>query len=181
VLDPIDGTFNFLKGIPCWGVVAAYVVEGRILIGLTYDPVHDELFIARRGGGALRNGTPIRVSGNAGVDTSCLALAYSFRQPAESYVDMVQATLQQGFEHRRVGSTAIQLCWVADGRCDCFATQYCSSWDALAGLILVEEAGGLTTDFVGDYGLLGKGGVIAATPGLASEVEAISGLRLKRG
>jgi myo-inositol-1(or 4)-monophosphatase len=181
VLDPIDGTFNFLKGIPCWGVVAAYVVEGRILIGLTYDPVHDELFIARRGGGALRNGTPIRVSGNAGVDTSCLALAYSFRQPAESYVDMVQATLQQGFEHRRVGSTAIQLCWVADGRCDCFATQYCSSWDALAGLILVEEAGGLATDFVGDYGLLGKGGVIAATPGLASEVEAISGLRLKRG
>ena len=180
VLDPIDGTFNFLKGIPCWGVVAAYVVDGRIEIGLTYDPVHDEIFTARRGGGAFRNGEPVRVSGNAGVDTSCLAFAYSFRQSPDSYVDMVQAALAHGFEHRRTGSTAIQLCWVADGRCDCFATRHCSSWDALAGLILVEEAGGLATDFVGDYGLLGKGGVIASTPALAAQVEAVSGLRLQR-
>ena len=70
VLDPIDGTFNFLKGIPCWGVVAALVVDGRIEIGLTYDPVHDEMFTARRGGGAFRNGAPVRVSGNLGVDSS---------------------------------------------------------------------------------------------------------------
>ena len=86
VLDPIDGTFNFLKGIPCWGVVAALVVDGRIEIGLTYDPVHDEMFTARRGGGTFRNGAPVRVSGNQGVDTSCLAVAYSFRQPREAYV-----------------------------------------------------------------------------------------------
>ena len=84
VLDPIDGTFNFLKGIPCWGVVAAYVVDGRTELGLTYDPVGDELFTARRGHGAFRNGARIRVSGNPGVDTSCLALAYSFRQPKET-------------------------------------------------------------------------------------------------
>jgi myo-inositol-1(or 4)-monophosphatase len=80
VLDPIDGTFNFLKGIPCWGVVAALVIDGELAIGLTYDPVHDEMFTARRGGGAQRNGTPIKVSGNQGVDTSCLALAYTFKQ-----------------------------------------------------------------------------------------------------
>ena len=122
MLDPIDGTFNFLKGIPCWGVVAALVVDGRIEIGLTYDPVHDEMFTARRGGGTFRNGAPVRVSGNQGVDTSCLAVAYSFRQQRESYVAMVDAALHQGFEHRRCGSTAIQLCWVADGRCDAFVT-----------------------------------------------------------
>jgi myo-inositol-1(or 4)-monophosphatase len=180
VLDPIDGTFNFLKGIPCWGVVAAYVADGKVQIGLTYDPVHDELFTARRGGGAFRNGEPIRVSGNAGVDTSCLALAYSFKQPKASYVDLVRTALDQGFEHRRMGSTAVQLCWVADGRCDGIATLLCSSWDVLAGLILVEEAGGLATDFVKDYGLLGKGGIIACTPALAGELEAASGLRLPR-
>jgi myo-inositol-1(or 4)-monophosphatase len=180
VLDPIDGTFNFLKGIPCWGVVAAYVVDGEVLIGITYDPVHDEMFTARRGGGAFRNGVPIRVSGNQGVDTSCLALAYSFRQPKESFVGLVQNALDRGFEHRRMGSTAIQLCWVADGRCDGIATLCCSSWDVLAGLILVEEAGGRATDFVRDHGLLGTGGIIACTPALAGELEAVSGLRLPR-
>lgn len=180
VLDPIDGTFNFLKGIPCWGVVAALVVDGRIEIGLTYDPVHDEMFTARRGGGAFRNGAPIRVSGNAGVDTSCLAVAYSFRQQRESYVELVAAALEQGFEHRRCGSTAIQLCWVADGRCDAFVTHLCSSWDCLAGLILVEEAGGLATDFVADHGLLGKGGAAACTPGLGPQLHDLGGLRLRR-
>jgi myo-inositol-1(or 4)-monophosphatase len=179
VLDPIDGTFNFLKGIPCWGVVAALVVDGRIELGLTYDPVHEELFAARRGGGASRNGGPIRVSGNTSVDTSCLAVAYSFRQPADSYVALVDAALGTGFEHRRCGSTAVQLGWVADGRCDAFVTGYCSSWDCLAGLILVEEAGGLASDFVGDHGLLGKGAVAACTPGLAGEIAALSALRLR--
>lgn len=180
VLDPIDGTFNFLKGIPCWGVVAALVVEGRVALGLTYDPVHDELFAARRGGGASRNGEPIQVSGNRDVDTSCLAVAYSFRQSPESYLAMVDTALRQGFEHRRAGSTAVQLCWVADGRCDAFVTQLCSSWDCLAGLILVEEAGGLASDFVADHGLLGKGGVAACTPGLAAQLHDLSGVRLRR-
>lgn len=178
VLDPIDGTFNFLKGMPCWGVVAAFVVEGRTELGLTYDPVHDELFVARRGHGAFRNGAPITVSGNQTVETSCLALAYSFRQPRETYVRMVATALEQGFEHRRCGSSAVQLCWVADGRCDGFATLHCSSWDVIAGLLLVEEAGGRATDFVADYGLLGKGGVIAATPALVPQLEALSGLRV---
>lgn len=176
VLDPIDGTFNFLRGIPCWGVVCAYVVEGRTMLGLTYDPVHDELFTARRGGGAFRNGTPIRVSGKETVDTACLALTYSFRQPKRSYVDLVAAALARGFEHRRMGSTAVQLGYVADGRCDGLATLYCSSWDVLAGLLLVEEAGGVATDFIAAHGLLGKGGVLAGTPALAAELAAVSGL-----
>jgi myo-inositol-1(or 4)-monophosphatase len=180
VLDPIDGTFNFLKGIPCWAVVAALAVGGRTVLGLTYDPVHDELFTARRGGGAFRNGAPVRVSGNAGVDTSCLALAYSFRQPPAGYVALVEAALRQGFEHRRAGSTAVQLCWVADGRCDAFVTGLCSAWDCLPGLITVQEAGGLASDFVADHGLLGKGGVAACTPGLAAEIETLGGLRLRR-
>jgi myo-inositol-1(or 4)-monophosphatase len=93
---------------------------------------------------------------------------------------MIDAVLRFGFEHRRCGSTAIQLCWVADGRCDAFITQYCSSWDCLAGLILVEEAGGHATDFIADHGLLGKGGVAACTPGLAGEIEELAQLRLRQ-
>ena len=93
---------------------------------------------------------------------------------------MVDAALDQGFEHRRCGSTAVQLCWVADGRCDAFVTHFCSAWDCLAGLILVQEAGGHASDFVADHGLLGKGGVAACTPALAPQVSSLSGLRLRR-
>ena len=78
----------------------------------------------------------------------------------------------------RCGSTAVQLGWVADGRCDGLATRYCDYWDVIAGLMLVEEAGGLASDFVAEHGLLGKGGVLACTPGLARELETLSGLRL---
>ena len=139
------------------------------MIGLTYDPVHDEMFTARRGGGAFRNGAPIRVSGNPTASTpraSPSPTASASRARAMSPWSTRRS--RHGFEHRRCGSTAIQLCWVADGRCDAFVTLYCSSWDCLAGLILVEEAGGLATDFVADHGLLGKGGVAACTPALAA-------------
>lgn len=176
VIDPIDGTFNFLKGLPCWAVVLAYVVNGRTMVSLTYDPVHDELWAARRDGGATLNGRAVRVSGLEAVDTACLALAYTFKQPRESYVRLVDRALAHGLEHRRMGSTAVQLAWVADGRCDGFITLRCSSWDALAGLLLVEEAGGAASDFVALHGLLGAGGVYAATPGLASLLADLSGL-----
>lgn len=176
VIDPIDGTFNFLRGMPCWGVVIAYVVNGRTVIGLTYDPVHDELWTARRGGGAFRNGEPVRVSGAQDSNTACLALTYSFKQAREDYVALVDRAIARGFEHRRMGSTAVQLGWVADGRCDGLVTLYCRSWDVLAGLILVEEAGGLASDFVARHGLLGAGGVLAGTPALAPLLAEISGL-----
>ena len=180
VLDPIDGTFNFLKGIPCWGVVAAYVVDGGTVIGLTYDPVHDELFVARRGGGAFRNGTPIRVSGQPTVDTSCLALAYSFRQPDEELCAHGRCgDLDAGLRapsRRLHRHPAVLGCRRALRR---LRHAVLLVLGRLAGLILVEEAGGLATDFVGDYGLLGKGGVVACTPGIGAQVEAISGLRLQ--
>lgn len=176
VVDPIDGTLNFLRGLPCWCVVIAYVVGGRTELGVTYDPVHDELFTARRGRGAFKDGKPIRVSGGAEPGEAMVGVTFNFKQPPERYTRMLDRLVGHGFEHRRLGSTAVTLCYVADGRCDALATLDCSSWDVLAGLLLVEEAGGVATDYVRQHGLLGKGGVMASTPALAGLVEEASGL-----
>ena len=146
VLDPIDGTFNFLKGIPCWGVVAAYVVDGRDRDRPDLRPGPRRA--VRR---PARRGCVPQRCGRSGSRATRASTRPAWRSPTASasrkasYVAMVDARAGDGFEHRRAGSTAMQLCWVADGRCDGFATLYCSSWDALAGLILVEEAGGLAT------------------------------------
>ena len=176
VIDPIDGTLNFLRGVPCWCVVIAYVAAGRTVVGVTYDPVHDELFAAARGRGATRNGDPICVSGATEPSQSVVGITFNYKQPAEAYVTMMGRLIERGFEHRRMGSTAVTLCYVSDGRCDALVTLDCSSWDVLAGLLTVEEAGGVASDYVRLHGLLGKGGVMASTPALAEVVEAVSGL-----
>lgn len=178
VIDPIDGTLNFLRGMPCWAVTIAYVVDGVIEIGLTYDPVHDELFAARRGRGATRNGAAIRVTGCTDPAEATVALTYSFKQPREPYVAMVDRLIGQGCEHRRTGSTAINLCWVADGRCDAMATLRCNSWDCLGGLLLVREAGGAASDYIGRHGLLEPGGILATTPALRGAIEQAAGIPL---
>lgn len=175
VIDPIDGTHNFLRGVPCWAVVLAFVADGRVEIGLTYDPVHDELFTARRGQGARRNGEPIRVSAADDPTDASVGLTFGFKMDPELYLRTMRALIEAGCEHRRMGSTAIMLCWVADGRLDGYITPRCSSWDALAGLVLVEEAGGLATDFPRRHGLTNAGGALACAPGLRPLVEAASG------
>jgi myo-inositol-1(or 4)-monophosphatase len=176
VIDPIDGTLNFLRGLPCWAVVIAWVERGRTLLGVTYDPVHDELYAACRGAGASLNGRPIRVSPTERTDEALVALTFNFRQPAEPYLRLIDGLIAHGCEHRRMGSTAMALCHVADGRCDAMATLSCSSWDVLAGLLTAEEAGGVASDFVASHGLLGHGGVMASTPALAAAVGEASGL-----
>jgi myo-inositol-1(or 4)-monophosphatase len=105
-----------------------------------------------------------------------VALTFNFRQPAEPYLALMGGLIARGCEHRRMGSTAMALCHVADGRCDAMATLSCSSWDVLAGLLTAEEAGGVASDFVASHGLLGQGGVMASTPALAAAVGEASGL-----
>ena len=177
VLDPIDGTFNFLKGIPCWGVVAAYVVDGRTMVGLTYDPVHDELFAARRGHGATRDGRPIRVSGRREPGESALGLSYTFKLDGGPYLDLVRSCLRIGLDHRRLGSTALMLCHVADGRLDAMAALYCSFWDAVAGLLLVREAGGVSNDFLKTAAPTEPGRAFGCTPALRPVLEELVGVK----
>ena len=176
VIDPIDGTANFLRGVPYWSVTVAYVRERQTEIGITYDPMHDDLFVARRGRGAVRNGEPIRVSGRSDPREACFGHTFSFKTDAARYVRTLAALLEAGVDHRRLGSTALMLCHVADGRLDGCVTLYCSSWDVLAGLLLVREAGGVARDFLAVAELTEPGAVYACTPALAPVIEQASGI-----
>ena len=173
VIDPIDGTANFLRGMPYWSVAIAYVVGQRVEIGVTYDPVHDELFSARRGGGAQRDERPVRVSGATDPQRSIIGSTFTFKMGIERYVALLEGILRAGADHRRMGSTALMMCHVADGRLDGCATGYCNSWDVIGGLLLVEEAGGVASDFIADNGLLAAGSALAGTPGLQATLEQV--------
>jgi myo-inositol-1(or 4)-monophosphatase len=166
VIDPIDGTANFLRGMPYWSTALAYVVEDRVEIGVTYDPVHDELFSARRGGGAYRNEAPMRTSGATDPTRAVIGSTFTFKMSVERYLAILGGILRAGSDHRRMGSTALMMCHVADGRLDGCATGYCNSWDVIGGLLLVQEAGGAASDFVADHGLLEAGSALGCTPGL---------------
>jgi myo-inositol-1(or 4)-monophosphatase len=173
VIDPIDGTANFLRGMPYWSVALAYVVDDRVEIGVTYDPVHDELFWARRGGGAHRDQAPIWVSGATDPQRAIIGSTFTFKMGIEGYVGLIERILRAGSDHRRMGSTALMMCHVADGRLDGCATGYCNSWDVIGGLLLVEEAGGVASDFIAENGLLEPGSALACTPGLRATLEQV--------
>jgi myo-inositol-1(or 4)-monophosphatase len=180
VIDPIDGTANFLRGVPYWSVALAYVVGGRTELAVTYDPVHDELFAARRGQGATRNGRRIRVSERTEPGRSAIGTAYTFKASMESYLTLVEGMLRAGLDHRRLGSSALMLCHTADGRLDGLAMIYCNAWDVLGGLLLVEEAGGIASDFLADAGLTVPGPALAGTPALRPILESLTGLQAAR-
>ena len=177
VIDPIDGTTNFLRGMPYWSTVIGYMVEGRTEIGVTYDPVHDELFAARRGHGATRDGRPIRVSDRREPGEAAISLAYTFKLEREVYIRLVDGAMRHGFEHRRLGSTALMLCHVADGRLDACATLYANLWDVVAGLILVREAGGVSSDFLDGAGPTEPNRILACTPALRPILEELVGIK----
>jgi myo-inositol-1(or 4)-monophosphatase len=166
VIDPIDGTANFLRGVPYWSVTLGYVVGDRVEIGITYDPVHDELFWARRGRGAHRNQTPIRVSGCTDPERAAIGSTFTFKMEIKTYMALLEGILRAGSDHRRMGSTALMMAHVADGRLDGCVTGYCNSWDVIGGLLLVEEAGGVASDFIAENGLMAAGSALACTPGL---------------
>jgi myo-inositol-1(or 4)-monophosphatase len=173
VIDPIDGTANFLRGMPYWSVALAYVRQERVEIGVTYDPVHDELFSARRGRGAHRNEAPMRVSGCDDPQRGIIGSTFTFKMGIERYLALLEGILRDGSDHRRMGSTALMMCHVADGRLDACVTGYCNSWDVIGGLLLVQEAGGVASDFIAENGLLAAGSALAGTPGLRETLEDI--------
>jgi myo-inositol-1(or 4)-monophosphatase len=147
------------------------VVEDRVAIAVTYDPVHDDLFWARRGGGAHRNDASIRVTGCADPQRAVIGSTFTFKMAIDLYLAILENILRAGADHRRMGSTALMMCHVADGRLDGCATGYCNSWDVIGGLLLVEEAGGIASDFIADHGLMAAGGAYAGTPGLRASLE----------
>jgi myo-inositol-1(or 4)-monophosphatase len=134
-----------------------------------------ELFWSRRGGGAHRDHAPIRVSGATDPQRAVVGSTYTFKMRIEAYVALVEGILRAGADHRRMGSTALMMCHVADGRLDGCVTGYCNSWDVIGGLFLVQEAGGVASDFIAENGLLEPGSALACTPGLQQILEQVRG------
>ncbi|QJB34167.1 inositol monophosphatase [Chitinophaga oryzae] len=152
IIDPIDGTVNFANGIPICCVSIGVEKEGEMVLGAVYNPFMNELFVAEKGKGATLNDKPIHVSAKASVATSCLVTGfpYKWEESDRNPLQVLTSVIQQGIPVRRLGSAAIDLCWVACGRFDGFWEHHLQAWDSAAGYLMVEEAGGKVTDFSGD-------------------------------
>lgn len=179
VVDPIDGTANFARNIPHFCIAIAYVADGVTELGAIYNPVLDELHFARRGHGATKNGEPISVSGLSSASSATVELGWSTRIAKREYMASLEALIDAGFNVRRAGSGALGLAYVADGRNDAYAEAHMNSWDCLAGLLMVREAGGRICSFEGTDRILNGGPVLAATPLLADAVSTATAIALK--
>ena len=166
VVDPIDGTANFARGIPHFCISIAFVRDLQTEVGVIYQPATDELYVARRGGGATLNGRPIRVSGLADPRQAMIEAGWSTRRPTAPYTALVDHLYRAGAQVRRAGSGTLGLAYVADGRTDAYCELHMNSWDVLAGLLLVEEAGGYVNDFLAKDGLRRGNAVLGCTPAL---------------
>src|SRR5215203_3989324 len=176
VVDPIDGTANFARGIPHFAISIAFVRNRRTEVGVVYDVMQGELYAAARGRGATLDGQPIRVSGIADLGHATVEAGWSPRRPPELYADLVSRLKVAGTNVRRGGSGTLGLAYVADGRIEAYCELHINSWDALAGLLLVEEAGGWTNDFLGGEGLANGNPVLGSTPELARELASATGI-----
>jgi myo-inositol-1(or 4)-monophosphatase len=176
VVDPIDGTACFIVGIPVWCVSIAWVVEGQPTIGVVYDPNADEMFAARRGGGATLNDVPIRLNDDQNLTDGSVGIGYSTRCSPEETLRFLEQLLAAGGMFQRNGSGAIMLVYVAAGRLLGYYEPHINSWDCLAGICLVNEAGGWTNDFLAGDGLTAGNQIAAAAPGVKSQIVSFAGL-----
>lgn len=173
VIDPIDGTLNFSRGIAHFAVSIAFCLDGRTQSGVIYDPVADEIFTARRGQGAFCNGRPIGVRSPDGPTDAVVDAGYSLRHPSTDYVRLIGSLLENGYAFVQNGSAAMGLAGVASGRIDGFCELSLKSWDVLAGLLLVEEAGGWASDFPLGPDLLQDSPVLACAPAIRRSLQSI--------
>ncbi len=151
ILDPIDGTVNFAHNIPLCCISLALLHNDELILGAVYNPMMDEFFFAEKGAGAFLNGQPIGVSAQNNFAKSCLVTGFPYTWDGDGPhpVDVFGHFVKQGLPIRRLGSAALDLCWVACGRFDGFWEYNLQPWDIAAGYLLVAEAGGKVTDFSG--------------------------------
>ncbi len=166
IVDPLDGTANFLHGFPHFAVSIALQRENRLEAAVVYDPIRQELFTAHRGSGAQLDGRRVRVPKRSGLPGALIGTGFPFKKPAymPAYLGMFQAVAEHAEDMRRAGSAALDLAYVAAGRMDGFFELGLKPWDIAAGALLVTEAGGMVSDFAGKEGYLESGHIIAGAP-----------------
>jgi myo-inositol-1(or 4)-monophosphatase len=147
VIDPIDGTANFVRGIPAWTVVIACVRDNSPVVGVVREPSAGETFAARRGGGAFLNGRPIKVSNATGITEGSIGVGFNNRTEAKNVVPLVAAIIDEGGVFFRNASGALMLAYVAAGRLLGYSEEHMNAWDCVAAMLIIEEAGGIVEPF----------------------------------
>ena len=165
VIDPLDGTTNYLHGFPQYAVSIALKYRNRLEVAVIYDPLRDELFTARRGGGAMLNNRRLRVTNQSTMKGALIGTGFPFKTDLhlDAYVGMFKAISMQAAGIRRAGAAALDLAYVAAGRLDGFWEIGIMEWDMAAGILLIQEAGGVVTDFSFNDNYLQTGNVIAGS------------------
>lgn len=168
IIDPLDGTTNFLHGFPHFAVSIAFRHKLRLEAGVVYDPIRQEMFSASRGDGAQLNERRIRVGSVNSLDAALLGTGFPMRYPQhrQAYLAMFSSLFMQCAELRRAGSAALDLAYVAAGRLDGFWEIGLKEWDIAAGTLLVQEAGGLVGDFAGGNDFFKTGNIVTGNPKL---------------
>lgn len=172
IIDPLDGTTNFLHGFPQYAVSIALAHKGIVTQAVVYDPGRNDLFTASRGRGAYLNDTRIRVSRRTHLKTALVATGFPFRQfdHVEAYLAMLRDMMKSTTGVRRPGSSALDLAYVAAGRLDGFWELGLAPWDIAAGALLLTEAGGLIGDLEGNDGYLKSGHVVGGNPKIFAQI-----------
>ncbi len=166
IIDPLDGTTNFVKGIPHFAVSIALRIKGRTEVGVVYDPIRDELFTASRGAGAQLNGHRIRC-GNAKDLGGCVlatAFPHRHRHHYQSFLTMFNNIFQECADIRRAGTASLDLAYVAAGRMDGYWELGLKPWDLAAGELIAREAGAIVTDFAGGHNYDNSGNIVCGNP-----------------
>ena len=166
IIDPLDGTTNFLHGFPQYAVSIALLHKQALTHAVVYDPTRNDLFTASKGQGAFLNDRRLRVSKRTKLKDSLIGTGFPFRDFSylDTYLAMFRDAVQKTSGVRRPGSAALDLAYVAAGRLDGFFEIALKPWDIAAGALLIQEAGGLVGDFVGNENFLARGNVVAGNP-----------------
>jgi len=174
IIDPLDGTTNFLRGVPHFAVSIALTYKGRLEQAVIYDPIRDELFTASRGDGARLNNKRIRVGSRRSMSGALLSTGIPYREShmkyLDTYLDTVKALLPGTAGVRRQGAASLDLAYVAAGRYDGFWEFDLKPWDIAAGLLIIQEAGGLSSDMQGGSTQMHTGNVVAGSPKVFKEM-----------
>lgn len=175
VIDPLDGTKNFVHGIPLFGISVALLHQRTPILGIVYAVPQDEAFWAVRGSGAYREKEPLQVSSTTDPDKLLIVTGFMYKDPerAERYFRALNEVMRRFGGLRRLGSAALDLAYVAAGRLDAFFEMDLNPWDVAAGALLVKEAGGIVTDFSGEENYLFGNSILAGSPYAHQKVQEV--------
>ena len=178
LIDPIDGTANFARGLPWYCVSIGYLDRGVPTLGVIYDPSHDWLYSAAKGEGAWRDGERLAVSPIDAMTSATVECGWSTRRTTEDYLGLAGRVMNAGCAIRRAGSGALGLVDVAVGRVEAYCELHINAWDCAAGIVLVREAGGFANDFFAGGGVSEGNPLIATNAALRDELAAVIGIAL---